>query len=73
MSTLTKSPPPDRSRITVEHEDELKHWAKHLGVTEEALRQTVAKVGANVATVRKELRNLQAQGGTQLGNKPSDV
>jgi hypothetical protein len=55
--SIMKHPSPDRSKIAVDREDEIKHWAKHLGVAEETLRQTIEKVGNAAAAVRKELRN----------------
>jgi hypothetical protein len=57
MAAFKKSPSPDRSKIAVDRRDEVKHWARHLGVSEETLRQTVEKVGNAAAAVRKELRN----------------
>ena len=32
-----------------------RHWCKHFGVSQEALKSAMAKVGDNVETVRKEL------------------
>jgi len=57
MAAITKHPTPDRRKIAVDRGDEIKHWAKHLGVSEETLRQTVEKVGNAAAAVRKELRS----------------
>ena len=48
---------PDRSKITVTSEDEVKYWLKHFGVTREELERVVERVGNSVASVRKELRN----------------
>ena len=47
---------PDRSKINVHEDVEVKHWTKHLGITEEKLAATIEKVGNSAAAVRKELR-----------------
>jgi hypothetical protein len=47
---------PDRSRINMHEDYEVKYWSKHLGVTPEELRQLVDKVGNAASAVRKELR-----------------
>ena len=47
---------PDRSKIAVEQEDEVKYWTKHLKVSKEALLRTIEKVGNSAAAVRKELK-----------------
>jgi hypothetical protein len=52
----TKLPAPDRSKISMENEAEVKYWAKHLGITREALQSIVEKVGNSAASVRKELK-----------------
>lgn len=46
---------PDRSKINMHQEYELRYWIKHLGVTKEELARAVEKVGNSAATVRKEL------------------
>ena len=56
--SLAKRVTPDRSKITVTSEDELKYWIKHLGVTREELERAVERVGNSAASVRKELRKL---------------
>lgn len=48
---------PDRSKIAVTSEIEVKYWIKHLGVTREELERAIERVGNSVASVRKELRN----------------
>lgn len=47
--------PPDRSKIAMDHPDEVKYWSKHFGVTSDELRRAVEKVGNSAASVRKEL------------------
>jgi hypothetical protein len=49
---------PDRSKIAVTSDDEVKYWTKHLGVTRKDLERAVERVGNSAASVRKELRNL---------------
>jgi hypothetical protein len=56
--SLTNKVMPDRSKITVTSENELKYWIKHFGVTREELERAVERVGNSAASVRKELRNL---------------
>jgi hypothetical protein len=55
--SVTKRVMPDRSKITVTSEVEVKYWIKHLGVTREELERAVERVGNSAASVRKELRN----------------
>jgi len=52
---ITKTVSPDRSKIVLEWEDQIKYWIKHLGVTRDDLARVVAKVGNSAAAVRKEL------------------
>lgn len=46
----------DRQRINLHEHFEVSYWMKKLGVTEEALRSAVAKVGNMADTVREHLR-----------------
>jgi Protein of unknown function (DUF3606) len=46
---------PDRSRISMSEEHEVRYWTKHLGITKEELQKAVDKVGNSAAAVRKEL------------------
>ena len=45
----------DRTRINVNEDYELRDWSKKFGVSPEELKEAVAKVGNNVADVRKHL------------------
>ena len=56
--SLTKRVMPDRSKITVTSEIEVKYWIKHFGITREELERAVERVGNSAASVRKEPRNL---------------
>ena len=47
---------PDRTKISMENEAEVKYWAKHLGITRERLQSIVERVGNFAASVRKELK-----------------
>lgn len=60
MNLKNKSQP-DRSKINMDRDDELKYWMKELGVTREELQKTVDKVGNSAATVRKELGMTEAR------------
>ena len=52
----TKPATPDRSKISMENETEVKYWLKHLRITREQLQSIVEKVGNSAASVRKELK-----------------
>lgn len=55
MDNLAKKGQPDRSRINLQEDFEVKYWTKHLGVNREQLERAVEKVGNSAAAVRKEL------------------
>ncbi|HYD18110.1 MAG TPA: DUF3606 domain-containing protein [Patescibacteria group bacterium] len=46
----------DRKRISLQEDYEVRYWTKELGVSEEELRQLVAKVGNSTDAVRQSLR-----------------
>ncbi|MCX7318826.1 MAG: DUF3606 domain-containing protein [Hyphomicrobiales bacterium] len=46
---------PDRSKIAMHEEHEVRYWTKHLNVTKDQLQKAVDKVGNSAAAVRKEL------------------
>jgi predicted RNA-binding protein YlqC (UPF0109 family) len=46
---------PDRSKINMSEDYEVKHWTRELGVTREELARVIEKVGNSAAAVRKEL------------------
>jgi hypothetical protein len=46
---------PDRSKINMHEDYEVKYWAKELGVTRDELQRIVNRVGNSAAAVRKEL------------------
>ena len=46
---------PDRDRINVQQDHEVRYWTKELGVSEEELRQAVARVGDKAQAVRQHL------------------
>ena len=51
----TKRGQPDRSKINMQEDYEVKYWAKELGVTRDELQRIVDRVGNSAAAVRKEL------------------
>jgi 3-oxoacyl-[acyl-carrier-protein] synthase III len=55
MDNLTKRDQPDRSRINMSEDFEVKYWIKALGVDRDKLQRAVDKVGNSAAAVRKEL------------------
>jgi 3-oxoacyl-[acyl-carrier-protein] synthase III len=55
MDNLTKKDQPDRSKINMHEDHEVKYWTKELGVTREQLQKAVDKVGNSASAVRKEL------------------
>ncbi len=52
---LTKKAKPDRSKIAMGDEREVKYWTKHLGVSKDELKRAVDKVGHSVIAVKKQL------------------
>ncbi len=55
MDNLKNRGQPDRSKINMSEDYEVKYWTKHLGVSKEKLAQVVAKVGNSASAVQKEL------------------
>jgi hypothetical protein len=55
QDNLSKRGQPDRSKIAMNEAFEVRHWIKHLGVSEEELQRAVDKVGNSAAAVKKEL------------------
>ena len=55
MDNLTKRDQPDRSKINMSEDFEVKYWLKALGVSRTELQRAVDKVGNSAAAVRKEL------------------
>jgi hypothetical protein len=54
----TKSGGQDRQRISLSEDYEVRDWSAKFGVTEDALRAAVAKVGNKVADVEQELQSV---------------
>ena len=52
----TKAGQADRMRINVNEDYERRDWAKKFGVTEEALKAAVEKVGSQASDVERELK-----------------
>jgi len=55
MDNLTKREQPDRSKINMSEDFEVKYWLKALGVSKNDLQRAVDKVGNSAAAVRTEL------------------
>ena len=55
MDNLTKREQPDRSKINMSEDFEVKYWSKALGVSKADLQRAVDKVGNAAAAVSKEL------------------
>jgi hypothetical protein len=47
---------PDNKRIDIHDPNEVRHWTKSLGVTEQQLKEAVARVGTSAEKVRESLR-----------------
>jgi hypothetical protein len=47
---------PDRDRINLNEDQEVRDWAKSLGVTEQHLREVVRRVGPMVKDVKAHLQ-----------------
>ena len=60
MDNLTKRNQPDRSKINMHEDHEVKYWTKALGISREELQKAVDKVGNSAAAVRKEIGILGA-------------
>lgn len=52
---LNKRGQPDRSRINVHEEHEVRYWTEALGVTREELERAVEQVGVSASAVREHL------------------
>jgi hypothetical protein len=52
---ISKTVAPDRSKIVLEHEDHIKYWMRHFGVTKDELARAIERVGNSAAAVRKQL------------------
>jgi hypothetical protein len=52
---ISKAVKPDRSKINMQSDDEVRYWCKHLGVSPTQLQKIVLKVGNAARAVEKEL------------------
>ena len=55
MENLGKKGQPDRSKIDMHEDYEVKYWTRALGISREELQKAVDKVGNSAAAVRKQL------------------
>jgi hypothetical protein len=56
---IIKAITPDRSKIAIEHQDHVKYWTRHFGVTKDELARAIERVGNSAAAVRKQLSPLK--------------
>ena len=56
MDNLNRRVPEDPQKININQSGEVEYWTKKLLISEKKLRALVAKVGVNVADVKKELQ-----------------
>lgn len=56
MDDKKKTGSPDRDRINVNEDYELKSWSKKFGITAEQLKQAVKKAGTSAQAVEKYLK-----------------
>jgi predicted RNA-binding protein YlqC (UPF0109 family) len=56
---IIKTITPDRSKIVIEHEDHVKYWTRHFGVSKDELTRAIERVGNSAAAVRKQLSSLK--------------
>jgi hypothetical protein len=59
MDNKSATGQPDRSKINMNEDYEVRHWTRQLGVTKEELQKAVDKVGNSAAAVRKQLGMLK--------------
>jgi len=52
---LTKRAQPDRSKINMNRDQDVKSWSRELGITPAQLQQIANKLGNSAALVREEL------------------
>lgn len=57
---ISKTVTLDRNKIAIEHEDHVKYWTRHFGVTKDELMHAIEKVGDSAAAVRKQLYALRS-------------
>ena len=56
MDNLNRRVPEDPQKININQSWEVEYWTKELHISEKKLRALVAKVGVNVADIKKELQ-----------------
>ena len=55
---------PDRSRINVNQEHEVRYWSEKLGISADELRQIVGEVGPMADAVEQRARGRSRRGNT---------
>ena len=54
-ASLLKRSQPDRGKINMIEDSEVRYWCKHLGIPRNELQKVVDKIGNSVKSVEKEL------------------
>jgi hypothetical protein len=52
---LIGSPPPERTKVDVSDDNELRYWTKEFGVNADEVKSAVQKAGPDIEAVRKHL------------------
>ncbi|QUS42483.1 DUF3606 domain-containing protein [Tardiphaga alba] len=55
MDNLSNRGQPDRSKINMNEDHEVRYWTHELGVSKDELQRVIDKVGNSAAAVRKQL------------------
>ena len=61
MAEMIKKLAPDRTKIAMADDEQVKYWTRHLGVSRDELRRAIDKVGNSAASIRKELAGIKAR------------
>ena len=61
MSETANKLAPDRGKIAINDDLEVKYWTRHLKISRDELQRAIEKVGNSAAAIRKELARIEAQ------------
>jgi len=62
----------DRSRVSMNEEQEIRYWTEYLGCTRGELAAAVARVGSSPDVVRREVYRHWGYGTIRVGDAPQD-
>jgi hypothetical protein len=62
----------DRSRVSMNEEQEIRYWTEYLGCTRGELAAAVARVGSSPDAVRREVYRHWGYGTFRVGDAPQD-